>query len=197
PLGTPSLALAEAIAAEWNAQAEVIDPARMPLTRLANSVIDGVGENSQPVADEIARYLGTDLIFYRADAPAGLVQRQSKAWVPVRAWARESYGARFILAEGVVHRPQPEGAVAAMRALIPGDSSRLAAVSSITTLTGSGLMALAVAQGALDDNAAWAAAHVGEDWQMAEWGRDEVALERRAYREAEFKAAVTVLKLAK
>jgi chaperone required for assembly of F1-ATPase len=195
PLEAPSLALAHAIAAEWDAQAEVIDPARMPLTRLANSVIDGVSENSQPVADEIAKYLGTDLLFYRADAPAGLIEKQSQAWDPVLVWARESYGARFALAEGVVHRPQPEDAVAAMRAQIPGDPWRLAAVSSITTLTGSGLMALAVALGALDADAVWAAAHVDEDWQMSQWGRDELALERRAYREAEFKAAVTVLKL--
>jgi len=197
PLGAPSFQLAQAIVAEWNAQAEVINPARMPLTRLANSVIDGVRENLQAVADEMAKYLGTDLLLYRADAPAGLIERQSQAWDPVLVWARESYGARFMLAEGIVHRPQPDAAVAAMRAQIPRDPWRLAAVSSITTLTGSVLIALAVELGALDADAAWAAAHVDEDWQMSQWGRDELALERRAYREAEFKAAVTVLKLAK
>jgi chaperone required for assembly of F1-ATPase len=84
-----------------------------------------------------------------------------------------------------------------MRARIPGNPWRLAAVSSITTLTGSALMALAVAHGALDSDAAWTAAHVDEDWQMSQWGRDELALERRAFREAEFQAAVTVLKLAR
>ena len=197
-LAAPSLALAQAIAAEWNAQTELVDPARMPLTRLANSVIDGVSENSQPVADEITKYLGTDLLFYRADAPAGLVEKQSQAWDPLLLWARETHNAGFVLAEGVVHRPQPDNAVAAMRAQIPADNPwRLGAVSSITTLTGSGLIALAVAQGALDAGTAWAAAHVDEDWQMSQWGQDEPALERRTYREAEFNAAVTVLKLAK
>jgi len=197
PLVVPSLMLAQAIAREWDAQATVIDPAHMPLTRLANSVIDGVSEKLQLVADEIAKYLGTDLLFYRADAPAGLIRKQSQAWDPVLAWAREAYGARFVLAEGVVFTPQPEDSVAAMRARIPGDPWRLAAVSSITTLTGSALMALAVAHGALDADAAWTAAHVDEDWQMSQWGRDELALERRAFREAEFQAAVTVLKLAR
>jgi chaperone required for assembly of F1-ATPase len=197
PLAAPSLTLAQAIAAEWDAQADVVDPARMPLTRLANSVVDGVSENPQPVADEIAKYLGTDLLFYRADAPAGLIGKQSQAWDPVLAWAREAYGARFVLAEGVVYTPQPQDSVAAMRAQIPGDPWRLAAVASITTLTGSALMALAIAHGALGADAAWEAAHVDEDWQMSQWGRDELALERRAYREAEFQAALTVLKLAR
>jgi chaperone required for assembly of F1-ATPase len=197
PLAAPSLALAQAIAAEWDAQTDVVDPARMPLTRLANSVIDGVSEKPLPVADEVAKYLGTDLLFYRADAPAGLIRKQSQAWDPVLVWAGEAYGARFVLAEGVVYMPQPPDSVAAMRAQIPGDPWRLAAVSSITTLTGSALMALAIAHGALGADAAWAAAHVDEDWQMSQWGRDELALERRAYREAEFQAAVTVLKLAR
>jgi chaperone required for assembly of F1-ATPase len=195
PLAAPSLALAQAIASEWDAQTEVIDPARMPLTRLANTVIDGVSEKSQPVVDEIAKYLASDLLFYRAEAPAGLVEKQSRVWDPVLAWARETYGARFVLAEGVVHTPQPREAVAALRAQIPDDPWRLGALSSITTLTGSGLLALAVAQGALAADAAWTAAHVDEDWQTAQWGRDEMALERRANREAEFQAALTVLRL--
>ena len=167
----------------------------MPLTRLANAVIDAVGDRPQPVADEIARYIGSDLLFYRADAPAGLVAKQSQAWDPVLAWAREVYDARFVLAEGVVHTPQPHDAVAVMRATIPRDPWRLAAVSSITTLTGSALMALALAHDALDADAAWSAAHVDEDWQMSQWGQDQLALERRAFRAAEFQAAVTVLKL--
>jgi chaperone required for assembly of F1-ATPase len=196
PLALPSRKLAQAIAAEWDAQTDMVDPARMPLTRLANVVIDAVVDKSKPVTDEIARYIGSDLLFYRADAPSGLVEKQSQAWDPVLAWARETYGACFVLAVGVVHTPQPHEAVAAMRAEIPGDPWRLAAVSSITTLTGSALLALALAHDALDADAAWSAAHVDEDWQMSQWGRDQVALERRAFREAEFQAAVTVLRLA-
>ncbi len=147
------------------------------------------------VAAEIEQYLGSDLLFYRAEAPEGLVARHAQHWDPVLAWAREKFGARFVLAQGVVHVAQPSEAVAAMRARIPTDPWRLAALSSITALTGSALIALALAEGALDVEAAWAAAHVDEDWQMSQWGRDELALARRDYRFAEMQAAATVLRL--
>ena len=146
----PDAALAEKIAEEWNAQEEVIDPARMPLTRLANAVIDAVADAAGPVADEVAKYLGSDLLCYRAEAPEGLVERQTRAWDPVLAWARETLGARFVLAQGVMHVAQPGEAIAAARAKIPAEPWRLGAVSAITTLTGSGLLALALAHGALD-----------------------------------------------
>jgi chaperone required for assembly of F1-ATPase len=194
-LAAPTRALAEQIAEEWNAQEQVIDPGRMPLTRLANAVIDAVVEASEPVAEEIANYLGSDLLCYRAEAPAGLVERQTQVWDPVLTWASQALGARFVLAQGVVHVAQPGEAIAAARAKIPAEPWRLGAVSSITTLTGSGLLALALNAGAIDADAAWAAAHVDEDWQMSQWGRDERGLERRAYRQAEFQAAVAVLQL--
>lgn len=192
-LAAPSQALTEKIAGEWNAQAELIDPGRMPLTRLANVVIDAVADAPQPVADEVANYLGSDLLCYRAEAPAGLVDLQARHWDPVLAWARGALGARFVLAQGVMHVAQPRQAVDAARARIPADPWRLGAVSSITTLTGSGLLALALNAGALDADATWTAAHVDEDWQMTQWGRDDAALERRAFRQAEFAAAVAVL----
>ena len=201
PLTAPACALAEAIAAEWDAQTDTIDPARMPLTRLANVVIDAVAEKPDAVAAEIEQYLGSDLLCYRAEAPEGLVARQAQHWDPVLAWAREKYGARFVLAQGVVHVAQPKDAVAAMRERIPTEPGnikniwRLAAVSSITSLTGSALIALALAEGAFDVEAAWAAAHVDEDWQMSQWGRDDVALARRDYRFVEFAAAAKVLAL--
>ncbi|MGC1467654.1 MAG: ATP12 family protein, partial [Pseudolabrys sp.] len=199
-LAAPSRALADAIAEEWNAQGDVIDPGAMPLTRLANSIIDAVADAPGPVAEEIANYLATDLLCYRADAPAGLCEKQAQHWDPVLAWARDKLGARFVLAQGVVHVAQPAEAVAAARVALPGDAKtandiwRLGALSSITTLTGSALLALALMRGDLDADAAWDAAHVDEDWQMAQWGRDEQALERRSYRRAEFDAAVSVLK---
>jgi chaperone required for assembly of F1-ATPase len=202
-LAAPTRALAEKIAEEWNAQADLIDPARMPLTRLANAVIDAVADAPKPVADDVALYLGSDLLCYRADAPPGLVERQAQHWDPVLAWARDALGARFVLAQGIVHVAQPSEALAAARAKIPADASnvndiwRLGAVSLITTLTGSGLLALALAHGAHDADAAWAAANVDEDWQMSQWGRDDAALERRAFFRVEFEAAVTVLQLAR
>jgi len=194
-LAAPTRELAQALADEWNAQEKEVDPARMPLTRLANAVIDGVVEKPQAVADEIAKYLASDLVLYRADAPEGLIARQAEHWDPLLAWAHENFGARFVAVEGVIFATQPAAALAAMRAGLPADAWRLGALSSITSLTGSALIALALAHEMLDLEAAWAAAHVDEDWQMQQWGRDALALAARAFREAELRAAVKVLRL--
>jgi chaperone required for assembly of F1-ATPase len=192
-LAAPSLPLAEAIAAEWRAQTEFIVPAAMPLTRLANTIIDGVAAAQDEVADEIANYLGSDLVCYRAATPEGLVARQGRHWDPILAWAAATLGATFAVGEGVIHVPQPADAVARARAAIPRDPWRLGALHAVTTLTGSALMALALARGDIGLDAAWAAAHVDEDWNMGFWGRDAFALERRAYLFAEMQAADRVL----
>jgi chaperone required for assembly of F1-ATPase len=197
PLAAPTAALTEKIAEEWNAQAALIDPAGMPLTRLANAVIDAVADMPEAVAEEVTKYLGSDLLCYRAAAPEGLVASQTREWDSVLAWARAATGARFVLVQGVVHVAQPAEAIAAMGAKIPADPWRLGAVSTITTLTGSALLALALADGALDADAVWAAAHVDEDWQRSQWGSDDAEIERRAYRYGEFGAAVTVLRHAR
>ncbi len=194
-LAAPVGPLTDAIAAEWNAQGERIDPAAMPLTRLANTIIDGVAPNPQPIADEIAKYLGSDLVCYRAATPEGLVAMQAQHWDPVLAWTREAHGARFVLSEGVTFVAQPESAVAVVRSAIPADPWRLAATHVITTLTGSALIALAVAADQLSVDAAWTAAHVDEDWNMDFWGRDELAMRRRDARFADMRAAATVLAL--
>ncbi len=193
-LRAPTRQVAEAIVTEWDRQGAVIDPARMPITRLANGILDAVSEAPRPVADEIEKYLRSDLVFYRAEGPAGLVERQSHAWDPVLAWARDRFGVRFVLAQGVMYVSQPRESVEMIRTAIPTEPWRLGAVSSVTTLTGSGLLALALAHEALEPGDVWAAAHVDEDWQMLQWGRDELALQHRAFREAEFLAAVTVLR---
>jgi len=192
-LAAPALPLAEAIAAEWQAQKDVIDPAQMPLTLLANAIIDGVADAPGPVADEIAKYLASDLVFYRAGSPQGLVERQARHWDPILAWARQALGADFKLGEGVVHVAQPQASLAAACAAIPGEPWRLGALHAATTLTGSALIALALARGALSADAAWQAAHVDEDWNMAQWGRDAMAMARREARFAEFQAAAKVL----
>jgi chaperone required for assembly of F1-ATPase len=192
-LAAPTRALAQQLAAEWDAQHDVVDPAKMPLTRLANSIIDGVIDAPSAVALEVERYLACDLVFYRAGGPAGLVMLQAKAWDPVLAWAREAIDARFLLAEGIVFVTQPAQALAAASFAIPKHPWRLGAVHTITTLTGSALIAIALAHGALSVEAAWAAAHVDEDWNMQFWGRDELALEHRAARFSEMQAAAAVL----
>jgi len=192
-LAAPTPALAQALAAEWNAQTDVIDPAKMPLTRLANAIIDGVAETPKAVADEIKKYLASDLLFYRAGGPQGLVEWQARHWDPILQWAAEALGAKFYLGEGVVHVAQPEAALAAACGAVPNDPWRLGAAHVITTLTGSALIALAMARGQLSAEAAWQAAHVDEDWNMEQWGRDEMAMQRRDFRHAEFQAAATVL----
>jgi chaperone required for assembly of F1-ATPase len=197
-LAAPARALAEAIAAEWQAQVERIDPTTMPLTRLANAIIDQVAAAPGPVRAEIEKYLGSDLLLYRASGPEGLLARQAERWDPLLAWAEQSFGARFVPTAGVVHRPQPSAAIAAAATAIPngshtGEVWRLGALSVATTVTGSALLALALAARRLDVEAVWAAAHVDEDWNMEFWGRDELALQRRAFHLTELKAAATVL----
>ena len=203
-LALPERALAHALAEEWLAQREHVDPATMPLTRLASTIIDGVADAHAGVADDIAKFFASDLIFYRADRPAGLVARQSQAWDPVLAWARDELGAHFMLGQGMSYVTQPEAAVSAARAALPGisgevrdarDTWRLGALHSITTLTGSALIALAMLRGRLNVVEAWAAAHVDEDWNMETWGRDKLALERRAFHFAEMQAAARVLQI--
>jgi chaperone required for assembly of F1-ATPase len=202
-VAAPARELAQAIVAEWQAQDKFVDPATMPLTRLANSIIDGVVTAPEPVAAEIEKYLRTDMLFYRAPEPEGLVALQRQHWDPVIAWARDTFNVRFVLAEGVVHVEQPAESVAKTRAAIfanVGDIAddivatwRLGALHVATGLTGSALLALALAAGRLSPDDAWTAAHVDEDWNIDFWGRDELALDRRAFRRKEFDAAALVL----
>jgi chaperone required for assembly of F1-ATPase len=192
-LAAPSRPLAEAMAAEWRAQTEFVDPAGMPMTRLSNTIIDGVAAAQDEVAAEIVKYLGTDLVCYRAAAPEGLVARQALHWDPVIGWAQRAHGAEFRVVRGVVHVAQPHEAIARAAAAIPREPWRLGAVHAVTTLTGSALIGLALASGDMSRDAAWEAAHVDEDWNMERWGRDDVSLARRAYRLAEMTAAATVL----
>ena len=193
-LAAPVRPLAEAMASEWEAQRETIDPLSMPLTRLANSVIDGVADNVAAVADDMARYFESDLLFYRAGFPDALVARQARHWDPVLRWAADDLGAHFILTEGVMHVKQPDSAVAAVRALLPQDAWSVGALHVVTTVTGSALLALALRQGVLDEDAVWAAAHVDEDWNRETWGADEEVEQRRMARLRDYAAAAMVLK---
>lgn len=192
-VAAPNRVLAQTIAAEWQAQTELLDPMTMPMTRLANSTIEGVIGNEAAVADDIAKYLGTDLICYRAAHPAELVAREAAAWDDVLYWAAQTFGARFILAEGIVHAAQPETAIAAARAALPTQGWPVAACHVVTTLTGSALLTLALWHGARTADAVWSAAHVDEDWNSERWGVDEEVAARRAARLRDFQAAAAVI----
>jgi chaperone required for assembly of F1-ATPase len=194
PLAVASDKVAVRVAAEWAEQGERLDPAAMPLTRIVNSAIDGVAREMDAVRADIVRHAGSDLVCYRAERPDGLVARQEAAWAPLLAFAREVLGARFVLAEGVMHVEQsPEALAAIDRALQDYDALSLAAIHTVTTLTGSAVIALAVAARRIGAEQAWAAAHVDEDWQMSQWGADEQALQRRALRWREMEAASAIL----
>jgi chaperone required for assembly of F1-ATPase len=202
PLRTPMKRLlviegqpfSELVLAEWLAQAEVIDPASMPATRLANSAVDTVADNRDAALSEIVAYAGNDLLCYRATSPAGLVARQNEVWNPIVTAVGKAIGARFVLAEGVMHTPQPE-AVGEAVASVAGklDNLQLAALLLMTTITGSAILALAYLNGSLTADEVWSAAHLDEDWQIAQWGRDEEAEARRAVHERDFRAAAAAL----
>lgn len=191
PLALPTRALAEAVAAEWDAQGDTVEPATMPLTRIANSAIDGVAARMDEVRADLVRYAGSDLIAYRAAEPDRLVAEQAAAWDSVHAWARDELGAHFVLSQGVTFVEQPRAAVARVAGLAGREASpfRLAALHVMTTLTGSVLIALMHAAGRLDVGEAWRAAHVDELYQESRWGEDAEATERRRKREVEFAAA--------
>jgi chaperone required for assembly of F1-ATPase len=192
-LVAPHKEIADAIAAEWEAQSEDINPLAMPLTRFANSVVDAVVDRVDAVAEDVAKYFQSDLLFYRAGHPEALVAGEAALWDPPLFWAAEELGAHFILAEGIVHVRQPAPAVAAARAALPTDPWSIAAVHVITTLTGSALLALALMRGVLDPDQVWAAAHVDEDWNIEKWGVDEEVAARRAARLVDFRAAARIL----
>jgi chaperone required for assembly of F1-ATPase len=187
-------AFADLVVEEWRAQATVIDPAAMPATRLANSAIDTVADHRAAVAEEIVAYAGSDLLCYRAANPSGLVARQSEVWDPILKVVEEAIGARFIRAEGIVHTPQPDAVSKKVAVAIEGLSDlQLAAAQLITTLTGSAILAIAHVRGLIDADTVWSAAHLDEDWQIALWGPDEEAADRRAVHERDFRAAAAAL----
>lgn len=194
-LGTEQRSLAEAIAEEWDAQTEHIDPTTMPLTRIANSAIDGVAVRMAETRADIAAYAATDLLCYRAESPGELVERQAKVWDPLLDWAADTIGARLVMGEGVIPVDQPPEAIEAVgTALESYDALALAALHMATTLTGSAILALALARRRLETPDAWVAAHIDEDWQMAQWGEDAEAAARRAAKLRDFEAAALILR---
>ena len=194
-LAVTERALAEALCAEWQAQSEHIDPAAMPVTRLVNTALDGVKGNEGVICADILAYAGSDLLCYRAGEPQGLVEQQRALWDPVLAWAERLLSVRFKLAEGVVHVVQPREIPVAVKLKLAtyADPFALTGLSMATSLTGSALLALAVAEEFLEPDEAWRAAHVDEDWNISQWGEDAEAAERRANRHRDFIAAMIAL----
>jgi len=195
-LAVPSYALAEAIAAEWQAQGERVDPDSMPLTRIASIAIDLVAPRRESVIAEIAKYAGTDLVCYRAEHPHELVARQSGAWQPLVEWTRERYGAELAVTAGIVPCAQPDAAIRALTdAVAAHDSMRLAALHLATASCGSIVLALALAEGRLDAESAFAAAELDQTFEIEQWGEDAEQTRQRAGVSEEIAAAARFLAL--
>ena len=192
----PSEALAEMMAAEWAAQGELIDPETMPLVRLVNSAVEA-GEEAKPaLRAEIVKYAGNDLMLYRADAPEALVRRQEELWDDALVRLARRFGASFQPTIGIVHQAQPTATLAKIGQAVEVEPLLpLTAMNAVTSITGSGLLALALRHGLLVPEAVWAAAHVDEDHNISLWGEVEEIAERRAKRRKEFDAAVRVLEI--
>ena len=189
--------LAERIRQEWADVGAVIDPAQMPLTRLVNSGLDGVSQQMEAVQRDAARYAASDLLCYRAEHPEKLVVRQRDGWDPLLDWVYERYGARLVTGEGVMFVTQPPDAVERLKQAVMSITQPLplAAFHTLTTLTGSLVLALALAKRQCSLAEIWALTHLDEDFQMEVWGQDEEALARRAQRFREAQAAADLLAL--
>lgn len=194
PLTITDEAVCRLIADEWEAQRDEIDPATMPVTRLANTAIDGVDAVRTEVARDIATYACSDMVCYRAETPEGLVAQQAASWDPLIAWFETAYGMALKRISGIMPISQDQDAARAIGERLSSlDGLELAALHTLTTLSGSAVIALAVHARHIDAADAWAAAHVDEDWQISQWGEDAEALARRAARWREFEAASRVL----
>ncbi len=198
----PSRQAAEAVAEEWNQQGDILRPMDMVLTRLVNTVIDGVARSMTDVRAEVVKYAGSDLLCYRADRPAELAALQAQEWDPVVDWAENRLGAKFLVTEGVVFVTQlPLTLEAIDRAVFDAAGAganaafRLGALHVMTALTGSALLALAVLLGRFEPGDGWRKAHVDEDYQLGQWGEDEEAAIRRHRRWLDMEAAANLARM--
>lgn len=195
-LTIPAKALAEAVAQEWDAQTETIEPAAMPLTRHANTVLDRVTTQRANVVGEISRYGENDLVCYRADWPTDLAERQAATWDPLIEWARRRYDASLGIVQGIMHRPQGEEALKRFAQAVDAlDDWHLAPLHTITTITGSLVIALALLEGEITAEAAFDAGQLDELYQVEKWGEDSLARKARESRRTDLLAAARFLEL--
>jgi chaperone required for assembly of F1-ATPase len=200
PQVVPTPALGEALAAEWRRQGEKIDPASLPLRDMADYAIDMVAADPAGVARGLIAYAETDTLCYRADPDEPLHARQQEVWEPLLAAFEAAHGIRLVRVSGIVHRPQPPEALAALEARLRAlDPFALAGVEAMARLAASLVTALAAldATGEEESLALWQAACLEEEWQAELWGRDREAEDRRARREADFLRACAFARLAR
>ena len=199
PQALPTRALCEALAAEWAAQGDKIDPHGFPLRDLADYAIDvAAGEARAALVDEIAAYADTDTLCYRADPDEPLYPRQVAGWEPMLLEAERRYAVKFVRVSGVMHRPQPAETLARLHAAVAAqDAFALAALRMLTSLSASLVIALAAIEADADGDRLWQAANLEEDWQAENWGRHAEAEDLRATRQAAFALAMRFAALAR
>ncbi|MCU0800458.1 MAG: ATPase [Rhodobacteraceae bacterium] len=187
PFVVPTLALAQAAAAEWDAQTGAVQPQTMPVTRAINAAIDKVGPLFDAVVAEVAGYGATDLLCYRAAGPEALVARLSAGWDPLIDWADKTLGARLAVTEGVMAIPQDQTALQALRAHVAAlGPFHLTALHELVAISGSLILGLAVTRHRLTAADAWALCRIDEDWQAEQWGVDDDAAELAEIRRSAF-----------
>jgi len=192
----PTEQLADAVAAEWNAVGETIDPRKMPLTGLSNAAIDRIAPNKEQFASGIARYGEGDLTCYRAEGPDALVQWQQESWDALLEWAQRRYDVDFALCTGVMHIDQPADTVRKLsHEVMALDAFRLAGLSQMVTIGGSLVAALAVHEEMMPAEAAWEAVSLDDRWQLEQWGDDAEARAALDARRQDFLAAAQFLSL--
>jgi chaperone required for assembly of F1-ATPase len=176
----PTRPLAEAVAEEWRRQPDEIQPGSMPLTQLANTAIDWVLPAPEAVVDGLLAYAGTDLVCYRAEAPPALVERQQGLWQPLLDWLAQTHDALLAVHYGVLPRPQPDAAIAAIRRRLGGLTPfQLAGLTAATQAGGSLVIALALAEGRVAPEEAFELAELDTSFQIERWGEDAEAAARR------------------
>ncbi|HEX7782349.1 MAG TPA: ATP12 family protein [Sphingobium sp.] len=196
-LTLPTAAMGDAVASEWAAQGEEIDPRAMTATGFANAAIDQIAPNHATFAAGVARYGESDLLCYRADNPAPLVARQTAEWDPLLDWARDRYDIAFRVTTGILPVAQPEETLTRLSAVVAAfDSFMLAGLSTVVSIGGSLVCGLALVEGGYDTDSIWDATELDELWQAEQWGEDADAVQHRERRQAEFNAAAAFCRLA-
>lgn len=189
----PSEAIGRAIAAEWEAQVEIVDPTSMPWTRSANAALDKVATQRDEVIDHLASYAGTDLLCYRASDPESLIKRQAKMWDPLLDWAKSRYSVSFQVTSGVMPILQPEETLGRLREeMLEMTDFQLTGFHDLVTLSGSYVLALAVAERVGEAGDLWPVSRLDEDWQAEQWGKDEEAEEHAEIKRQAFEHAANI-----
>lgn len=195
-LHVPTRALAQAVAAEWDAQEDDVRPETMPVTRSANAAIDKVRIQHPEVAAMLSDYGDSDLLCYRAASPAELAARQAAAWDPLLDWAETRYRARLETRLGIMHAGQDAAALQRLAAAVAAhDAFEMTALHDLVSISGSLVIGLAVSEGHIDAQAGWDVSRIDELWQEEQWGADEEATRMAAHKHAAFLHAARFLTL--